>query len=84
MNARSRGGPQALNAVGIPEFLLRAQSVTIFSVSISTPLQERKGPSKETATVHRFVGHVASAGTTQPLFHFRHRYTGAGRGNPFA
>jgi hypothetical protein len=41
------------------------------SVSISTPLQERKGPHKETATVHRFVGHVASAGTTQPLLHRR-------------
>ncbi len=25
--------------------------------------QERKGPSKETATVHRFVGHVASVGS---------------------
>ena len=73
VNARSRGGPQALQFIFLSFCCYNCSRVTYFCFNLndSTPLQERKGPHKETATVHRFVGHVASAGTTQPLLHRR-------------
>ena len=56
MNARSRGGLQA-------DLIPLEASLTFFVHCCSA--QEKKGPHRETATVHRFVGHVASAWTAQ-------------------